>query len=51
MKKTLGLILAFIITTQTECFTQKVWTLQQCIDYALENNIGVKQTELNSRTD
>jgi len=24
----------------------KVWTLQECINYALENNISVKQTEL-----
>jgi outer membrane protein len=24
----------------------KVWTLQECVDYALENNISVKQSEL-----
>lgn len=27
---------------------QLVWTLKQCIDHALENNITVKQTELNT---
>ena len=26
----------------------KVWTLEQCIDYALKNNISVKQSELNT---
>ena len=24
----------------------KVWTLKECVDYALENNISVKQSEL-----
>lgn len=48
MKQTLIIILTFIITVQT-CFTQKVWTLRQCIDYALENNIEIKQTELNGQ--
>ena len=48
MKQTLILIFTFIITVQT-CFTQKVWTLRQCIDYALENNIEIKQTELNGQ--
>lgn len=28
---------------------QESWTLQKCIDYAIENNILVKQQELNSR--
>ncbi len=27
-------------------FSQSPWTLQQCIDYALENNIQIRQTEL-----
>lgn len=27
---------------------QNVWTLQKCIDYALENNIQIKQQELNT---
>ena len=25
---------------------KKVWTLKECVDYALENNISVKQSEL-----
>ncbi|MBK5284904.1 MAG: TolC family protein [Bacteroidia bacterium] len=27
---------------------QKVWTLQECVDHALKNNIQVKQAELNT---
>ncbi|PQJ21277.1 transporter [Tenacibaculum sp. SG-28] len=28
-------------------FSQKKWTLKECVDYALENNITVKQNKLN----
>ena len=39
-------ILAFLF-----CFThiqaQQVWSLEDCIDYALKNNISLKQSELN----
>jgi outer membrane protein len=28
----------------------KKWTLRECVDYALENNISVKQTELDIKT-
>lgn len=27
---------------------EKIWTVQECVDYALENNITVKQTELDT---
>ena len=27
---------------------QNVWSLQKCIDYALENNIQIKQQEINT---
>ncbi|AZQ43314.1 TolC family protein [Nonlabens ponticola] len=27
--------------------TQKKWTLRECVEYALENNISIKQSELN----
>ena len=29
---------------------QKKWTLQECVDYALENNISVRQSELDLQT-
>lgn len=28
-------------------FAQKTWSLKECIDYAIENNISIKQSELN----
>src|SRR5574338_770418 len=31
------------------CFAQQAWTLQQCVDHALKNNISVKQSELGVR--
>jgi outer membrane protein len=35
-----------LISFQTKA--QEVWSLQKCIEYALENNISVKQNELNA---
>jgi outer membrane protein len=29
--------------------TSKVWTLQECVDYALKNNISIKQSELDKQ--
>lgn len=34
-------------TLQAQDFQDKEWTLQECIAYALENNISIKQSELN----
>ena len=38
------LALAFFITTSAQ---DKQWTLQECVEYALEHNITVKQNQLN----
>lgn len=46
MKLKITLIIAVLVT----CFAnaqQKKWTLQECVEYALENNITIKQSELN----
>ena len=40
-----GLILVFF---NTETFAQNTWSLQKCIDYALKNNIQIKQQEVNT---
>ncbi len=37
------LVLAFFFTTNAQ---DKKWTLQECINYAVENNISIKQQEL-----
>ncbi len=39
------LILSISLSAQT-----KQWTLQECVNYALENNISVKQRELDYET-
>ena len=31
-----------------QAFAQKEWTLDECIDYAIEHNISVKQAEINT---
>jgi outer membrane protein len=38
----------FIISSAFHSNAQNVWSLQKCIDYALENNIQIKQQELNT---
>lgn len=45
MKKSLLLLLALLAVINTQA-QQKKWTLQECVVYALENNISVKQSEL-----
>jgi len=45
MKKIL-LIAPFLFTT---AFAQTNWSLQQCIDHALKNNLSLKQSELNTQ--
>ena len=51
MKAPLTLILIFSIfisaQAQTEDLANKKWTLEDCVNYALENNIQVKQSENN----
>lgn len=42
------LIGAFLIINSCFCFSQETWTLEQCINYALENNIQVKQQKLST---
>ncbi|MDV7186881.1 TolC family protein [Lutibacter sp. TH_r2] len=40
------ILLAFIFTTLLNA-QEKKWNLRECVDYALENNITVKQNQLN----
>lgn len=47
MKLKFSIVLALTLFSAT--FAQnKKWTLQECVDYALENNISIKQMELNT---
>lgn len=45
MKKS-AILFFFLISTQVFFSQQKEWTLEECITHALENNISVKQSEL-----
>ncbi len=47
MKKLFALILGIFLWS-TLTFAQNSWSLQQCIDYALENNIQIQQQALNT---
>ncbi|TDU43803.1 outer membrane protein [Gelidibacter sediminis] len=44
MKKSLLIVFAFVaLTSQAQV---KKWTLKECVEYALENNISIKQSQL-----
>ncbi len=45
MKKLFLLVLGFFVMTNIQA-QQKKWTLQECVEHALENNISVKQSQL-----
>ncbi|MGZ5264187.1 MAG: TolC family protein, partial [Kaistella sp.] len=47
MKKTAVLLLSFI---SFFAFSQKKWSLQECVNYALENNLQVIQNTFNTKT-
>ena len=44
MKKTL--ILVILAFGMVHANAQQAWTLQQCIDYAMEHNVGILQSQL-----
>ncbi len=41
------IILFIAVITSLSAFSQKKWTLKECVDHALENNITIKQNKLN----
>lgn len=50
MKNFLALFIGiFLIGSGFKVVAQNVWSLQHCIDYALENNIQIKQQGLNTQ--
>lgn len=46
MKKTLSILLGLWLLSSPMGWAQKLWTLEECINHAIENNISVKQMEL-----
>ncbi|HNZ72537.1 MAG TPA: TolC family protein, partial [Prolixibacteraceae bacterium] len=47
MKKVALLLITIAIFMQSQA--QEKWSLQKCIDYALTNNITIKQYEINTQ--
>jgi len=45
----IGVIFQYKVVAQ-EVLEQKKWTLKECVDYAHENNISIKQMSLRSKT-
>ena len=48
MKKSIIIIVSLLLGVNT--YAQKKWTLKECVEYALENNISVKQSELDLKS-
>ncbi len=46
MKRKFFILLLVASVSGAFCYGQKVWTLQQCIDYARRNNLQVKMEEI-----
>ena len=49
IKLLLSVITGFLLSN-VSAQSDKVWTLKECVDYALENNISVKQSELDKNS-
>lgn len=50
MKKILPILFFLSLLSGVSVAQSKKWTLEECVDYALKNNISIKQTELELRT-
>ncbi|MCC5917805.1 MAG: TolC family protein [Cryomorphaceae bacterium] len=46
MKRFILLLPAFLISLATYGQDEKIWTLEECINYALDNNIDIRQSAL-----
>ncbi len=51
MKRLICTILFILIISIPQLSAQKKWTLEECIDYALTNNIGLQRQKLQSEID
>ena len=50
MKKSYPYLLLLFLVSLTTVAQTKKWSLEECVDYALKNNITIKQTELELKT-
>jgi outer membrane protein len=49
MRKKSFAVVAFLMFISVSFAQEKKWTLQECVEYALKNNISIKQSELDSQ--
>ncbi|MEI8280551.1 MAG: TolC family protein [Bacteroidota bacterium] len=49
MRQFLLVAISLLLCTQTQAQTKDVWTLERCVQYALEHNISIQQDVLNER--
>ena len=45
--KTMIVMFAFMVLQLSGAAQERQWTLKECVDYALEHNISIRQSELN----
>ncbi|MFK8268403.1 TolC family protein [Capnocytophaga cynodegmi] len=45
-----NLLFIFLLISSFSVHSQKLWTLEDCIEYALQNNISIKQSEIDLKT-
>lgn len=50
MKKSYSYLFFLFLVSLTTVAQTKKWSLEECVDYALKNNITIKQTELELKT-
>ncbi|MCW3114266.1 MAG: TolC family protein [Segetibacter sp.] len=41
--------LFFILFFTIKCYSQEKWSLLQCVDYAMKNNVSIKQSDVQAR--
>src|ERR1700754_359556 len=49
MKKLRLLLSLAILILNLTCYSQDKWDLRRCVDYALANNISIKQADIQAR--
>src|SRR4051794_40411223 len=44
-----GFLICLFILGFVKSYSQEKWTLQQCVDYAVKNNVSVRQSDVQAR--
>src|SRR5690606_584003 len=49
MKITSKIVVSACLLIGVNAFSQKQWTLEECVNHAIENNVSIKQTERDNK--